>query len=145
MLHLVYLIGMSKPKNFGKVVLFDSLAAVCFIGVILFGWIPGPGGVPLFLLGLSLLAVNHEWAERWLNTAKHKGVTFKKWLFPDVQWIRYTYDFVTVALMILGGWIIYEYDNYPLEAFAILLICISLFVFLINRDRFDKITAIFKK
>lgn len=28
------------------------------------GWLPGPGGIPLFLLGIAILASEFAWAER---------------------------------------------------------------------------------
>lgn len=28
------------------------------------GWLPGPGGIPLFLIGIAILATEFEWAER---------------------------------------------------------------------------------
>lgn len=28
------------------------------------GWIPGPGGIPLFLIGVAILATEFAWAER---------------------------------------------------------------------------------
>lgn len=31
------------------------------------GWIPGPGGIPLFLLGIAILASEYEWANRLKN------------------------------------------------------------------------------
>lgn len=136
---------MSKLKRYGKVIVFDTLALICFIGVVLFGWLPGPGGIPLFLLGLSLLAVNHTWAERWLETAKHKGVTLKKWLFPDKGWVKNLYDAGTVSLMILGGWAVYYFENRFLKSLSVAAIVFGLFVFLVNRDRFDKISAFFKR
>ncbi len=136
---------MEKFKKYGKIILFDTLAVICFIGVVLFGWLPGPGGVPLFLLGLGLLAVNHDWAERWLETAKHKGVTFKKKLFPDNQLIRYAYDIATLSLVALGIYVFITNDNRFIESASILVVCFSLFVFLLNRDRFDKISGLFKK
>jgi uncharacterized membrane protein YfcA len=124
--------------------LFDTLAAICFIGVALFGWIPGPGGIPLLILGLSLLAVNHTWAQRWLETAKHKGVSFKKWLFPDKRWVRNVYDIASITLIVAGGWIAIYYDNRIIKSLAIAVMVFSLFVFLINRERFDRIAAFFK-
>src|SRR5215216_378836 len=101
---------MESLKRYGKTILFDGLAVLCFIGVILFGWLPGPGGIPLLILGLSLLAVNHDWAERWLETAKHKGVTFKKWLFPNKRWVKNLYDFGSIALITIGGLMLYRYN-----------------------------------
>jgi hypothetical protein len=136
---------MEKKRSFWKIVAFDTLAGLCFIGVILFGWLPGPGGVPLFILGLSLLAVNHDWAERWLETAKHKGVTFKKWLFPDTQWIRHTYDAASVLIFGAALYLLLNTSNRLLEGACVVAMCASLFVFLLNRDRFDKFSSLFKK
>lgn len=28
------------------------------------GWLPGPGGIPLFLVGIAILATEFTWAER---------------------------------------------------------------------------------
>ncbi|HEX9153880.1 MAG TPA: PGPGW domain-containing protein [Candidatus Saccharimonadales bacterium] len=29
------------------------------------GWLPGPGGIPLFLIGVAILATEFVWAERF--------------------------------------------------------------------------------
>lgn len=157
---LLYCLHMDRFKRYGKIILFDTLAVLCFIGVILFGWIPGPGGIPLFLLGLGLLAVNHDWAERWLETAKHKGVSFKQWLFPDKVWVKNLYDAGSILLILTGGYMFYRYtymfQNEPTgvpeptnEVFfasgAIVLFCMGLFIFLLNRDRFGTFAKLFKK
>src|SRR5690606_24315211 len=134
---LCYTIPMQRRRNsFWKVVTFDVLAGICFIGVILFGWLPGPGGIPLFILGLSLLAANHDWAERWLDTAKHKGVSFRKWLFPDKTWVKNTYDAAALTMMTFAGVTIFLSDNRLVEGIAVIAITSSLLVFLVNRDRF---------
>ncbi len=136
---------MNWLKRFGKIFVFDFLAVLCFIGVILFGWLPGPGGIPLFLLGLSLLAVNHDWAERWLSTAKLKGVSIKKWLFPNIEWIKRAYDIVATTAMITASLLLYKFDSRFIEGFAILVIFFSLFIFLVNRNRFDSFSKLLKK
>ena len=136
---------MDWLKRFGKIFVFDFLAVLCFIGVILFGWLPGPGGIPLFLLGLSLLAVNHDWAERWLSTAKLKGVSIKKWLFPNIEWIKRAYDIVATTAMITASLLLYKFDSRFIEGFAILVIFFSLFIFLVNRNRFDSFSKLLKK
>lgn len=33
----------------------------------LLGWLPGPGGIPLFLVGIAILATEFTWAERIKN------------------------------------------------------------------------------
>jgi hypothetical protein len=131
-------------KKYGKIIIFDTLALLCFIGVVLFGWLPGPGGVPLFLLGLSLLAVNHDWAERWLETAKHKGKSLKQTFFPNTRWIRRAYDIVAITIMLGSGYIIITNKNRLLDGAATIALTFSLFLFLLNRDRLGKISDFFK-
>lgn len=114
------------------------------MGVVLFGWLPGPGGIPLLLLGLSLLAVNHDWAENWLNTAKHHGVSFRKWLFPNKTWTKNTYDALSLALMIIGIVVLVKSDNRYLAGATALIFTLSLFIFMLNRDRFDSFSNLFK-
>jgi hypothetical protein len=130
---------MSKIKRFGKLIVFDCLAILCFIGVVLFGWLPGPGGIPLFLAGLALLAVNHDWAERWLETARHKGKSFKTILFPNVPWIRHLYDILSVVVFSVASYLFFTTRNHIVAAGAIGAVCFSVFVFLVNRQRLDKL------
>lgn len=136
---------MSKVKHFGKIIIFDTLAGICFIGVILFGWLPGPGGVPLFLAGLALLAVNHDWAERWLETAKHKGKTFKNILFPNNPWVRITYDVLSLGLFASASYSFFTTKNNIIAGFSVAVACFGFFVFLLNRDRLDKLSTLIKK
>lgn len=44
------------------VVLFVGLLFVIAAG--LTGWLPGPGGIPLFLIGIAILATEFTWAQR---------------------------------------------------------------------------------
>jgi uncharacterized membrane protein YfcA len=136
---------VNKLQRYGKVILFDTLAVFCFIGVILFGWLPGPGGLPLFLAGLALLAVNHDWAERWLETAKYKSKSFKKILFPNTPWVRHLYDFVSVVLFVGSGYLFFTTLNNPLRVGSMTIASFSLFVFLVNRERIDKLSSLFKR
>jgi hypothetical protein len=48
----------------------DVLGFGLIIVAIPISWLPGPGGIPLIIIGLSLLANNHEWAERLMNRVK---------------------------------------------------------------------------
>ncbi len=133
---------MNRIKRYGKIVAFDTLAVLCFIGVILFGWLPGPGGIPLFLAGLALLAVNHDWAERWLETARHKGKSFKNILFPDKPWVRHAYDAASVMLSAGATYLFFTTNNRLFAGASIAIVCFSVLVFLINRNRLDKLSTI---
>lgn len=46
------------------------------IGAVLTGWLPGPGGIPLFLIGIAILATEFAWAKRvrdWVLGMVGKG------------------------------------------------------------------------
>lgn len=45
------------------------LGSVLIIAAPLTGWLPGPGGIPLFLLGLAVLSSEFVWAERLRHRA----------------------------------------------------------------------------
>jgi drug/metabolite transporter (DMT)-like permease len=68
---------MRKLTDFAKLILLDILGVSMLIGAALIGWLPGPGGIPLAIGGLALLAINHTWAERWLKHFKKKGLEIK--------------------------------------------------------------------
>jgi len=135
---------MTRIKNLTKIILFDSLAVICFIGVVLFGWLPGPGGLPLFLAGLGLLAVNHEWAKRALDKVKNKTTHFRQVLFPNNPWVQYGYDFVASALFFVSMYLLLTTNNPFLISASLATVCFSLVILLFNRKRIDKLSAKFK-
>lgn len=131
---------MRKAKELTKVILLDLLAILCFVGVVLFGWLPGPGGIPLFLGGLALLAINHEWAERYLEKFKDKAVSFKKVLFPNTPYIKRTYDTVSLFITGLAILVFFTVEQPIIKALSVALLCLGVVIFLTNRDRLDKIS-----
>lgn len=40
------------------------IGSLFMIAAALTGWLPGPGGIPLFLIGVAILASEFAWAER---------------------------------------------------------------------------------
>jgi hypothetical protein len=136
---------MNKLKRYSKVIIFDTLAILCFIGVALFGWLPGPGGIPLLLLGLSFLAVNHDWAERWIETVKIHGITIKQRLFPKNPLIRTMYDICAVLFISVGLYLAFLATNRLYAAAGAVLISGSVVLLLFNRERIDKLADVFKQ
>jgi uncharacterized protein (TIGR02611 family) len=69
-------------------------ALVGFVGVLLIllagatGWLPGPGGIPLALLGLAVLASEFEWAQRLLEWAKDRVREMARWTARQPVWVR---------------------------------------------------------
>ena len=43
------------------------------------GWLPGPGGIPLILLGLAVWASEFHWAHRLMLRLKHGLHVFRSW------------------------------------------------------------------
>ena len=53
-----------------KRILLDSIGVLLIVISPFLGPLPGPGGLPVFLTGLWLLSLNHEWAHKLLNQVK---------------------------------------------------------------------------
>jgi len=59
-----------------------TVGTIFLLGAGLTGWLPGPGGIPLFLIGIAILATEFVWAERLQDYALQKlklaSVWYKK-------------------------------------------------------------------
>src|SRR3954469_19862397 len=64
------------------------------------GWLPGPGGIPLVLLGLAVWASEFAWAHRLMLRFKHALHVFRGWSRRRklVFWLAF------VGLCALVGW-----------------------------------------
>ena len=74
----------------------------------LIGWLPGPGGTVVFLLGIAVLATEFTWAERlrdWLM-AKFRGVIDYLKKEPLKGWSAII---VTVAVLWLLAYAFYSF------------------------------------
>ena len=54
------------------------VGALMMLGAALTGWLPGPGGIPLFLAGLAVWSTEFAWAHRLM-------LAFKRWFDA---WLR---------------------------------------------------------
>lgn len=54
-------------NKLAKRIALDALGIFLIIIAVPIGWLPGPGGIPLILLGLGLLAKNNRWARNLLS------------------------------------------------------------------------------
>jgi hypothetical protein len=70
-------------------------AAVAVLGTLLIGlglatgWLPGPGGIPLVLMGLAVWASEFVWAERLMAVFKRQLTRFRSWTRPQqtLAWV----------------------------------------------------------
>jgi len=54
------------PSTIRRPVVF-IIGSLFIIAAAATGWLPGPGGIPLFLIGVAILATEFEKAERFRN------------------------------------------------------------------------------
>ena len=84
---------------------------VAVVGVLLVllglstGWLPGPGGIPLTLLGLAVLASEFEWAHRVLEWARGKAQELSRWTRTLPGWVRALGALGTAAGLVAVGWL----------------------------------------
>jgi hypothetical protein len=81
-------------------------AVIAAIGLLLVllglatGWLPGPGGIPLILLGLAVWASEFRWAHRLMLRLKHGLHVFRGWSRPK-QLLAWG---IFLSVCVLAGW-----------------------------------------
>lgn len=127
--------NISIPKKIG----IDILGVALVICSILFGWLPGPGGIPLLLAGLSLLATNHEWARKLLNYVKVNGVKIIDLVFRDHPLLALFFDILAISLLIISGIYLGRATGNLWQGLAIILIIAGVSILLLNKKRIYKL------
>jgi Putative transmembrane protein (PGPGW) len=72
---------------------------------VLTGWLPGPGGIPLFLAGLAVLASEFAWARRLLDRARAQARVFTAWAGRRPRWQRVAGAAGTAAAVAGAGYL----------------------------------------
>jgi uncharacterized protein (TIGR02611 family) len=84
---------------------------VAVLGVLLLllaavtGPLPGPGGIPVALLGLAVLASEFAWAARLLDRARRELVRGAEWAGRQPAWVQRLGAVVTVAVVAAVGYL----------------------------------------
>lgn len=87
-------------KQFKRIA-YDIAGVTLIIISPLLGWLPGPGGIPLFLAGLGLLSVHNEWAQKLLHWAKQHAEDFLDVIFPlDNNTVKNIHDLIGLILLL---------------------------------------------
>ena len=121
-----------------KHILMDTLGFLLMLISPLFGWLPGPGGIPIFIAGLGLLAINHEWAKRWLKTIKEKGVNVIDAIFVKHPVWEAFYDIMTVIFVVVGVQLLNTYTKNITLTIGRLLLLTAFVLFIGNRKRLKR-------
>lgn len=111
----------------------------------LLGWLPGPGGIPLFLAGLSLVALNHEWAANLLKDFDRRRKEFTdKYLMANPV-ISHAIDATFILFTVGGVYLAATQEQLLYRGLGLGTITVSLIVLVSNQKRFERIAAQFKK
>lgn len=116
--------------------MLDAIGVLFMIAAILTGWLPGPGGIPLFIVGLSLFAINHEWAERYIDMLKKYADRLGDLIFIETPRWQLLYDII--APLAIGGGVLLLLNQSALWmlSLGIFFIGLGITLFLGNRHRY---------
>lgn len=127
-----------------KDIIIDVLGGMFILTSILVGWLPGPLGIPLFLIGLGLLATNHTWAERRLDWARENIADFSRKIFVERPLWQAAYDAVAAVSIGSGIYLLVTHTSNLTLSISIFGLCLGLALFLGNRQRLDRLKRFFK-
>lgn len=127
---------MPRIKHYTQLIFFDTLAVICMIGAILTGWLPGPGGIPLFIVGLSLLAINHEWAERYIDMLRKYADKISDVIFTPER--RVLFDLLNPVLLLIAVSLLYYRTALWMLSLGIFFLGMTLLCFFGNRNRWAR-------
>ena len=128
---------MTKRNLSWKRIGTDAVGYLCLLGVILFGWLPGPGGIPLLITGLGLLSIYNPWAKRLLKFVQKHSQSIKGLVFTNNKWVKLTWDLLTIGLVVSGTIIEMRTDNIFIRGIEIALYFLATAIFLFNRNRIE--------
>lgn len=127
---------MTRIRKFFKIIIFDTLAIIFMIVALLTGWLPGPGGIPLFIVGLTLFAVNHEWAEKYVNLLREYADKLGDLIFRPR--LRLFFDLLAPTLLVWGFYILVDVRYNSIRLSGITLMGLGIIIFFGNRNRWSK-------
>ena len=126
---------MDFIKRNGKRIAYDGLGYLLILISPLVGWIPGPGGIAVFLAGLGLLAVHNTWADGIKRYTLKNGGKVMHLIFPKNSTVEWTYDLLAVALLGTASYLIWSHANVWHISWGISAFFMAVFIASMNSDR----------
>jgi hypothetical protein len=118
-----------------KRIAVDIAGYVCLILVPFVGWLPGPGGIPLLLLGLGLLSINNDWAKKMLHYVRQHSESLRDIFFPDKKLIQWAWDIFVILLVITAITIDITTSGIIFRGISIGTLALATTTFMFNRHR----------
>jgi hypothetical protein len=123
-----------------KRIAFDTAGVLLIIIAVPIGWLPGPGGIPLALIGLGLLAKNNRWAQDLLNDFENKFRYYSRRIKHAPPAVQLVLDMAALSLLGLGIYTVATETGIS-QVIATAAITTSLIMLLINRGRGERLLA----
>lgn len=124
-----------QKRSLLKVILTDLAGIGCLLLVPFLGPLPGPGGIPLILAGVGLLATNHDWADNAIHYVKKHSTSLQSLLFPNKTLIKWLWDVLAITGLILGWWMNASASRAIYTALSISIFATASTIFMLNRNR----------
>lgn len=137
----MYVHDRSRLKRIGV----DVVGGLCILASALTGWLPGPGGLPLLIIGLSLLATNHEWAERLLLNLKNSGSKVSDKLFDGGRRTKWAVDIGGVLVIALAVFILTHFTRNIVRTAAISSLALGIILLINNKRRYRAVVRKLRK
>lgn len=123
----------------------DGLGIALMVLALLTGWLPGPGGFPLFIAGLSLLAINHDWAKRYIDILKKHANNLGEYIFVAKPKVQLAYDIFAPMMITIGILFLINHKALWMVSAGIFLLFGGVTLLLGNRKRYKRIISLFKR
>jgi hypothetical protein len=131
---------MRLHKNVKRIGI-DAAGYLLIITAGLTGWLPGPGGIPLFVAGLGLLSINNKWAKDLREYVLKHGGKIIQIIFPKHPIAQWTYDIVVIALFTISAYLGWKHAAIWQVSVAASAFFIAVFIALMNRDRLARLRS----
>jgi len=136
---------MRKVFRFWKIFLFDLVGVAFMLLAIATGWLPGPGGIPLFIIGLSILAIHHDWAQKYIDNLRDYVEKIGKQIFTDDKDVQLGYDIVCPFIIAGGAYFLWLHNATWQISIGIFMVFTGVTLLAGNRDRFNNFKKKFSK
>lgn len=143
----IYYICMSKhsERHIAKRLAIDIAGFGLIIIAPFLGWLPGPGGIPIFLAGLGILSLNYDWAENMLKDFEKKRVEFTDRYLVKNKKISWLIDLISIVVIAIGILSLIYTGSLLLRFVSIGLVSLGIIVLISNKRRIDRLVARFRK
>ena len=128
-----------KDKALYKKLAVDVAGFGLIIASPFLGWLPGPGGIPVFLAGVAILARNYDWAENLLQNFNARRQAFeRKYLELDKK-SALIVDILCLIIIASAALVIINSVHPLLKIISLSVGLFCLVILLLNQNRFDRL------